>query len=188
MDKACTRVGPVYLCRKRWLEVRDGYRRLAVPYIDKRGCIWPSPMAEAKMLPQQLFKSLVSAVYIKMLKRTKANNYKFRRLSKSRLLMACALSVIKHRVGVLDRVTAMLVRGRSPAGYIYHLLRTTDEQNRFLIDQVLHRASWFKLRGGRGRPSDKSVFVRPGSDPPKRGATGRLLSLLCQWSEPYVVT
>jgi len=131
----------------------------AIPFISKSGklslhtfCVW-------KAYPEQVFFSLVSTVYSRILKiLRKRYKYRVRRRLLNCAFKASILYMIFKHDSILDRFLGMTRKGAAPTraveNFIHSMVCDLDENKRFVYSQAYFQANWLKFQVF--RPCDKS--------------------------------
>lgn len=153
-----------------------------VPFIDKMGHPSMNAIAIWKGYPSSFLASLWATVYSRL------NTWWSRRTSRfdaeelaDLLLRAAVLSILSQRFN-LTRFIEMLKRSRKAAsGYVYKCTKREDEQNRFLLGQALHSASWLKHRSRNALRAKSSAVLSQylGCSIPDAGQLQRGISNIC---------
>jgi len=134
-----------------------------VPYIDSCGRIHATSIAMWKCNAYELYGSIVSTVYKRLVNKARKIRFKYRP-NKDLLLKIAALYGLFNEDNWYNRVFAMMYTSNSKhlKSLVYKRIKQMDSNTRFLLDQVLQATLWFQhrvrlVRGGRREMSKPSV-------------------------------
>jgi len=143
-----------------WFSHSSVRRTYCVPFITKSGKLSIHSLYVWKAHPEQIFFSMVSTVYRRLLRIISKRNFKSISASFCHSIMKVAIVYMLHKSdNIIDRFLGMARPGtpmKAVNGYAHFCVTALDENKRFVYSQAWYQAYWLKFLGR--RPRDKSRY------------------------------
>lgn len=145
------RPGMEYRTSIRWFSEHQSIRKMfQIPFISKSGKFSINTLYFWKAYPEQIFFSVISTVYQRLLKiMTKRHSRINRRFRDAIIKIAIVYAIIKDDT-IIDRFLGMTRRGGAPikaiSNYAHYCAVQLNEDKRFVYSQAFHQANWLKFQ------------------------------------------
>lgn len=149
----------IFRVSQRWcIDKRSPKDVLAVPYVDRSGLIYATPVCWWKCTSYQLYATIVATVHKRLRSLVHSIPHKKRPTDDNLLLRIAIVYADTNDDTWYKRCLAMLFNNKSKdlLRFVNYKLRV-DANKGFLYGQALYNASWLKLRSRFCRKCDKST-------------------------------
>lgn len=142
----------------RWFSQDSSVRRVfAIPFVSKSGKLTVNTLYYWRAYPEQVYLSMVSTIYSRMLKILIKRYKRVSRRHRDACIKVAAAYAINKDDYIVDRFLGMSHRGTpigSISNFAHYCAIQLDDDKRFVYSQALRRADWLKFQVS--RPGDKS--------------------------------
>jgi len=141
-----------------WFNPKDSKRVFkAIPFVSKSGKFSLHTLYVWKAYPEQVFMSVISTVYFRLLKIFRKRYKYVSRRDYNNLIKISIVYVITKNNWFIDRFLGMSRKEtsrRAVTNFVHYVVNELDENKRFVYSQAFSQANWLKFQVF--RPSDKS--------------------------------
>jgi len=149
---------------KTWMTgIRSAKSVCKVPYIDKQGEIHATSICYWRCDATQLYASVTSTVYKRLVGMSRTVPYK-KRCARDLLLKIALVYSLENDECWFRRCKAMLGKAKDLRNFVYGFMKRMDQNKRFLFDQAQQVALWFQFRSRLPRRRDRSTIVCANAD------------------------
>lgn len=141
----------------RWIDSGPSFSRKvhAIPYVSTSGKFSLNTLCFWKAHPEQVFTSVISTVYSRLLRISLKRKIRLSRFVRNSLMKVSIVYTITKDNWVIDRFLGIQKNSVKSANHFAHFcVFHLDEDKRFVYSQAFKQAHWLKFQVF--RPSDKS--------------------------------